>query len=131
MEIKKLAQQFDFLEKRGFGEATFQLDEAERHPFIEFKGGLRDVRISLRHRWPTVQLVEWENNGAERSPQVIELEPDLAAFPTLTRPRGLAGFLRMFGLSRRDEEADRAHTEAGAQLAKRVRDEYPEFVATN
>jgi len=43
----------------------------------------------------------------------------------------VAVILRMFGLARRDEEADRQHAEAGAQLARRLREEYPEFVASD
>jgi|GEM_PF-4303440 len=131
MSLQQLAQHFEFLRQRGFGEAVFQFEEAEEHVYIEFEGGQRDVRLSLRHRWPTVQLVEWEGTGAGRSARIIELEPDLDAFPALTRRRPVAFILRMFGLARRDEEADRQHLEAGAQLAKRLRDEYPEFVASD
>ena len=67
MGLQQLAQHFDFLEKRGFGEAVFQFDEAENNPYIEFEGGQRDVRVSLRHRWPTVQLVEWKGEEEDCS----------------------------------------------------------------
>ena len=131
MGLQQLAQHFDFLEKRGFGEAVFQFDEAENNPYIEFEGGQRDVRLSLRHRWPTVQLVEWKGDGEERTSTVTELEPDLAAFPALTRKVGFGErLLALIGLSRGDEEADREHDAAGAQLAKRVQEEFPEFVAS-